>query len=441
MSLFISISSRLFHEMSLCRKIHPSIQWKFCQKVFRHGERLKSSLPLTDIRVLDMTRVLAGPFATMVLGDLGAEIIKIERPGSGDDTRAWGPPFQGNESIYFMSVNRNKKSICVDFKKEEGLKIIKDLLAKSDVLIENYLPGKLATVGLDYDSLKKDFPRLIYCSISGFGQEGPSSKKAGYDLVASAIGGLMHITGPEGGDPCRVGVAITDITTGLYAHGAIMAAVIERFQTGEGKYIDCSLLSTQVALISHLAASYLNAGMDTGRLGTAHQSIVPYQGFKTNNGYMVVGTGNNRQFQELCKVMGLKELSDDVKFQDNSARVKNRNELLSVLQTRFEEESTEHWLEKFDSCTFPFGPVNSLEAVFEDRQVRYLNLVDEFVHPNAGNVKVVGPAVAYNGQRKLRQTMPSPTIGEHTKQLLSEMLGYSGDKIENLRQLGAIHFD
>ncbi|XP_072865044.1 succinyl-CoA:glutarate CoA-transferase isoform X6 [Chlorocebus sabaeus] len=288
--------------------------------------------PLEGIKILDLTRILAGPFATMNLGDLGAEVIKVERPGVGDDTRTWGPPFVGTESTYYLSVNRNKKSIAVNIKDPKGVKIIKELAAVCDVFVENYVPGKLSAMGLGYEDIDKIAPHIIYCSITGYGQTGPISQRAGYDAVASAVSGLMHITGPEGscftmlarlvlnsepqvihlpgppkvlglqdGDPVRPGVAMTDLATGLYAYGAIMAGLIQKYKTGKGLFIDCNLLSSQVACLSHIAANYLIVRKEAKRWGTAHGSIVPYQAFKTKDGYIVVGAGNNQQFATVCK--------------------------------------------------------------------------------------------------------------------------------------------
>ncbi|XP_071368994.1 succinate--hydroxymethylglutarate CoA-transferase, partial [Centroberyx affinis] len=257
--------------------------------------------PLEGVRVLDLTRVLAGPFATMILSDLGAEVIKVERPGSGDDTRAWGPPFVGTESAYFLSVNRNKKSIAVDLKQPRGVQVITELAAVCDVLVENYLPGKLHQMGLGYEELSRTNPRLVYCSISGYGQTGPQSQSPGYDSIASAVSGMMHITGPEGGEPVRPGVAMTDLATGLFAHGAVMAALLHTHKTGRGAHIDCNLLSAQVSCLSHIAANYLNAGKEARRWGTAHESIVPYQGFRTRDGHIVVAAGNDKQFVKVCQ--------------------------------------------------------------------------------------------------------------------------------------------
>ncbi|XP_050793703.1 succinate--hydroxymethylglutarate CoA-transferase isoform X3 [Gopherus flavomarginatus] len=353
--------------------------------------------PLEGVKILDLTRVLAGPFATMNLGDLGAEVIKVERPGVGDDTRAWGPPFVGTESIYFLSVNRNKKSIAVNMKNPKGAKIIRELAAVSDVFVENYVPGKLAEMGLGYEDINKIAPHIVYCSITGYGQTGPVFQRAGYDSIAAAVSGLMHITGPEDGDPVRPGVAMTDLATGLYTYGAIMAGLLQRYKTGKGLHIDCNLLSSQVACLTHIAANYLNCKMEGKRWGTAHGSIVPYQAFKTKDGYLVVGAGNDQQFVTVCKILNLLEVSKDSRYKTNKLRVQNRKELIEILSTRyptatkrlrdivtsilqlflcniigrFSEKMTTKWLELFEGSGVPYGPINSMQQVFSDPQCKY----------------------------------------------------------------------
>ncbi|XP_042332806.1 succinate--hydroxymethylglutarate CoA-transferase isoform X3 [Sceloporus undulatus] len=324
--------------------------------------------PLEGIRILDLTRVLAGPFATMNLGDLGGEVIKVEKPGTGDDTRSWGPPFVGNESVYFLSVNRNKKSIAVDLKNPKGVKIIKELSAVSDILVENYIPGKLAAMGLGYEDINKIAPQIVYCSITGYGQTGPKFQRAGYDSVAAAASGLLHITGTEGGEPVRPGVAMTDLATGLYAYGAIMAALLQRQKTGKGMHVDCNLLSSQVACLTYIASNFLNCKTETKQWGTAHASIVPYQAFKTKDGYIVVGAGNDQQFATVCKILGLSEISHHPKYKNNQQRVLNREELIGILSARFLEEETTKWLELFEGSGVPYGPINSMKQVFSDPQ-------------------------------------------------------------------------
>nr|XP_009677713.1 PREDICTED: succinate--hydroxymethylglutarate CoA-transferase isoform X3 [Struthio camelus australis] len=304
----------------------------------------------------------------MNLGDLGAEVIKVERPGAGDDTRGWGPPFAGTESVYFLSVNRNKKSIAVNMKDPKGAKLVRELAAMSDVFVENYIPGKLAEMGLGYEDIKKIAPHLVYCSITGYGQTGPMVQRRGYDSIAAAVSGLMHITGHEDGEPVRPGVAMTDLATGLYMCGAIMAGLLQRYKTGKGLHIDCNLLSTQVACLTHVAANYLNCKMEAKRWGTAHGSIVPYQAFKTKDGYIVVGAGNDQQFVTVCKILNLPEVGKDSRYKTNTLRVQNRRELIEILSTRFSEKTTIKWLQLFEGSGVPYGPINNMQQVFSDPQ-------------------------------------------------------------------------
>ncbi|XP_045877090.1 succinate--hydroxymethylglutarate CoA-transferase isoform X3 [Meles meles] len=361
--------------------------------------------PLEGVKILDLTRVLAGPFATMNLGDLGAEVIKVERPGVGDDTRTWGPPFVGTESTYFLSVNRNKKSIAVNIKDPKGVKIIKELAAVCDVFVENYVPGRLSAMGLGYEDIDKIAPHIVYCSITGYGQTGPLSQRAGYDAVASAVSGLMHITGPEDGDPVRPGVAMTDLATGLYAYGAIMAGLIQRYKTGKGLFIDCNLLSSQA--------------------------------FKTKDGYLVVGAGNNQQFATVCKILNLPELIDDSKYKTNHLRVQNRKELIKILSARFEEEMTSKWLYLFEGSGVAYGPINDMKNVFTEPQVLHNGLIMELKHPTVGKISVPGPAVRYS-KFQMSEARPPPLLGQHTTHILKEVLGYDDRVIEELLGAGVV---
>ncbi|XP_048195381.1 succinate--hydroxymethylglutarate CoA-transferase isoform X2 [Perognathus longimembris pacificus] len=363
------------------------------------------SKPLEGVKILDLTRVLAGPFATMNLGDLGAEVIKVERPGIGDDTRTWGPPFVQTESTYFLSVNRNKKSIAVNIKDPQGVKIIKELAAVCDVFVENYIPGKLSAMGLGYEDVDKIAPHIVYCSITGYGQTGPMSQRAGYDAVASAISGLMHITGPEDGDPVRPGVAMTDLATGLYAYGAIMAGLIQRYRSGRGLFIDCNLLSSQA--------------------------------FQTKDGYLVVGAGNNQQFATVCKILNLPELIDDSKYKTNHLRVQNRKELIKILSARFSEEITKKWLCLFEGSGIPYGPINSMKEIFAEPQVLHNGLIMEMKHPTVGKISVPGPAVRYSTFR-MSEAMPPPLLGQHTTHILKEMLRYNDKAIRDLLRAGVV---
>ncbi|XP_033333295.1 succinyl-CoA:glutarate CoA-transferase isoform X1 [Megalopta genalis] len=390
--------------------------------------------PLAGIRVLDLTRIVAGPYCTMILGDLGAEVLKIERPVSGDEARHWGPPFiKGTQdSVYFLSVNRNKKSICIDL--QQGKDIIYELAMKSDVLVENYVPGKLSKFGLGYKEISKVAPHLIYCSLTGYGYEGPYSNRPGYDVIAASVGGLMHITGPKDGPPCKVGVAVTDLATGLYAHGAIMAALYQRIKTNSGQWIQCNLLATQIASLINIGSNYLNANKEAVRWGSEHESIVPYEAFPTKDGYMTVGTGSNAQFLELLKRMQLIELFENDKFKDNTARVKNRDELLDMLRREFKKKSNEDWSVIFDGASFPYGPINTIGQVFEDPHVKHTKMVQNMEHFSGEKVKIVGPPVTYSYATNEVRLAP-PMLGQHTDEILKNILGYSNDKIQNLKKV------
>lgn len=389
--------------------------------------------PLHGIRILDLTRIVAGPFATMVLADLGAEVIKVERPATGDESRRWGPPFLKNseDSVYSVACNRNKKSICVDMK--NGVEIIHELAKKSDVLVENYVPGKLSQLKLGYEDIKKIAPQLIYCSVTGYGSVGPYAKRPGYDVIASSMGGLLHITGQPDGPPSKVGVAITDVATGLYAHGAILAALLQRQKTGRGQKIDVDLLSTQVSFLINVASNYLNAGKEAKRMGTAHGSIVPYQAFKTNSGYLTIGAGSDDQFKALCNFLKMEDLAKNEKFITNKDRVNNREELIGILSDILGTKSNSEWMEVFNNAPFPCGPVNSMQEVFNDVHIKEIGLVKTLEHPVAGEVKVVGPPVVYSEARNEARTAP-PTLGQHTDEVLRDVLGYDEKHIKKLRE-------
>ncbi|XP_076763458.1 succinyl-CoA:glutarate CoA-transferase [Xylocopa sonorina] len=389
--------------------------------------------PLAGIRVLDLTRIIAGPYCTMILGDLGAEILKVERPGAGDEARKWGPPFLkgAKDSTYFLCVNRNKKSICIDLK--EGKDIIYELAKKSDVLIENYVPGKLKTMGLGYEDISKVAPHLVYCSLTGYGYEGPYANRPGYDVIAASIGGLLHITGQKDGPPCKVGVAVTDMATGLYAHGAILAALYQRTATKKGQWIQCNLLATQVASLINIGSNYLNAGKEATRWGSEHESIVPYEAFPTKDGYMTVGTGSDVQFLDFLKRMQLMELSELDKYKNNKARVENRDELLSILRKKFKTKSNKEWAIIFEGASFPYGPINTMKQVFEDPHIKHVKMVQELDHATGGKVKVVAPAVTYSYATNKARSAP-PLVGQHTDEILKSILNYTDDKIESLKK-------
>lgn len=399
---------------------------------------------LHGVRVLDMTRILAGPFATMMLGDMGADIIKVEEPNFGDDTRSWGPPFVGDnneESAYFLSVNRNKRSIGVNLKHEEGMAIIHKLARVSDIFVENYLPGKLDKLGCGYQQLKEINPGLIYCSITGYGPDGPYANRAGYDVIAASLGGLNHVTGPVDGDPCRTGVAMTDICTGLVANGAILAALYSRNSSGVGQKIDCDLLSTNVAAMSHIASNYLNAGVEAQRWGSGHGSIVPYQAFKTKDGrFLTVGTGNDNHFKNLCRLCELDHLPDDVRFAHNKDRVANRGVLIAILSVKFQEQTCDEWLQVLEGASFPFGEVNTVGEALNNKQVLHNNMIMEMEHPGLGQkVHVAASPVRFNLQAKDNSyRYPPPSLGGDTRDILKNVINLTDDQVDDLIRQKAV---
>jgi succinate--hydroxymethylglutarate CoA-transferase len=400
--------------------------------------RYFSNGPLRGIRVLDLSRILAGPYATMMLGDMGADIIKIERPVYGDDTRSWGPPFteKGHESAYFLSVNRNKRSLVVDIKKEDGKKVIMDIAKTCDVLIENYAPGDSEKLGLNRDEFRASNERLIWCSITGYGKDGPLASRLGYAVLVEAHAGLMHSTGPRDGEPVKVGVAMTDILTGLHASTSILAALHHRTLTGKGTVVECSLLESQVSAMANLASNWLIGGQEAKRLGTDHASIVPYGCVKTRNGVMALAAGNDSQFDGLCRVLGIPEISLDERFRTNANRVANRDVLIHKIEKITSTRSTSEWMKFFDEAEkkFAYAPVNSMKEVFEDPQVIHRNMVVEVEHSSAGRIKLPGVPVKFpelTGQAgEIR--FPPPVLGEHSREILREVLKMHEDRINEL---------
>ncbi|KAF2483209.1 CoA-transferase family III domain-containing protein [Neohortaea acidophila] len=396
-----------------------------------------------------MTRVLAGPYCTQILGDLGAEIIKIEHPTRGDDTRAWGPPYASytassgkkgaGESAYFLAVNRNKKSIGLNFQSPSGKEILHGLAKDCDVLVENYLPGALKKYGMDYDTLAKVNPKLIYASITGYGQDGPNSNRAGYDVMVEAEMGLMHITGHRDGPPAKVGVAITDLTTGLYTSNSVMAALLHRGKTGRGQHIDVALSDCQVASLANIASSSLISGKpDTGRWGTAHPSIVPYKGFKTKDGDIMLGGGNDRLFGVICDKLGKPEWKNDAKFKTNADRVQHREELEQLIEVETKQKSTAEWLQLLEGSGMPYSAINDVKATLEhEHAVLARKMVTEVEHPSCGPMKLVSPPVKFS-EAKPSIRSPPPTLGQHTQEILSGLLGMKGDEIEKLKAEGVV---
>jgi len=403
---------------------------------------------LSHVTVLDLSRVLAGPWAGQVLGDLGAQVIKIERPGLGDDTRGWGPPFlrdmHGNDSAdaaYYLCANRNKKSVTVDFTTAEGQAIIRDLARKSDVVLENFKVGGLKAYGLDYESLRSINPRLIYCSITGFGQTGPYAARAGYDLLMQAMGGLMSITGrPDdeaGAGPQKAGVAVTDILTGLYACIGILAALAHRERSGVGQRIDLSLLDVQVSCLANQAMNYLVSGAAPRRTGNAHPNLVPYQDFPTSDGYIIIAAGNDAQFARLCAVMDVAALANDPLYQTNQQRVLNRRTLIDTLSAITVTRPTAHWAAALESVGVPAGPINDLKAVFEDPQVQAREMRINLPHPIAGTVSLVANPLRLSQTPVTYRSAPPP-LGAQTREVLAELLAMSSAAIDALHAKGII---
>jgi len=401
------------------------------------GEQPANDLPLSGIRVLDLSRILAGPWCTMLLGDLGAEILKVERPGTGDDTRTWGPPFAGGESAYYLCCNRNKKSIAIDLQKPRGVELVKEFTRVSDVLVENFTPGLMQRFGLDYETLRELNPRLVYCSITAYGQDGPYRDRPGYDMVLSAVGGLMWITGERDGEPCKVGVAITDVVTGVYASGAIMAALLWRERSGRGQYIDCSLLDAQVSALANIASSYLVAGKEAQRWGTAHESIVPYQVFRTKDRPIAIAVANQKLWINFCKLIGKQEWTDDPRFASNPKRVENRDMLIPLVADVLADKTCNEWVELFVAASIPCGPVNNMQSLFADPQVLHRGMRVEVPHPTIGTLHLAGIPIRHS-ETPATIRLPPPLLGEHTDEILANVLAYPPEKIEALRQQGVI---
>ncbi len=385
--------------------------------------------PLEGLMVLDLTRVLAGPFMTQLLGDFGARVIKVERPGRGDDTRAWGPPFvrdadgkDTTESAYYLSANRNKRSIAVDMATPEGARIVRDLAREADVVAENFKPGGLRKYGLDYESLSKINPRLVYCSISGHGQTGPNRDKPGYDLMAQGFGGLMSLTGDPHGEPMKTGVAIADIMCGMYAASAILAALRHRDRTGEGQYIDIALADTQVAWLANQGLNYLTSGEVPQRLGNAHPNIVPYQVFACADGHVIIAVGNDAQFARFCAFLNMPQLASDTRYRTNAARLAHREELVALLAEKLAQMSRAEILDGLQGLKVPAGPVNDLAEVFASPQVVAREMKISMPHPLAagGVVDLIGNPVKFS-RTPVTYRRPPPLAGEHTREILREM--------------------
>jgi len=393
--------------------------------------------PLHDVRVLDLSRVLAGPYAAMLLGDMGAEVIKVEQPGEGDETRGWGPPWAGGESAYYLSVNRNKRGITLNLKHPDARRVLLRLVERSDVLLENFKRGTLERMDLGDEVLWRANPRLIHASISGFGTEGPYSDFPGYDFIVQAMSGVMSITGDAGGEPMKVGVAIVDVTAGLFAVNGILAALHARRETGRGQRVDVSLLESALAWLVNVGQNYLVSGQPPGRYGNAHPNIVPYQVFHAADKPLALGVGNDRQFRALCAVAGRPELADDPDFATNPARQQHRERLIALVQSLIERRPADEWLRLLNQAGVPAGPINTIPQALSDPQVEALGIVRSLPHPTAGEIRVIGPPI-HLSDTAVEPGFAPPRHGEHTDAVLRELLELSAEEIERLRQAGAV---
>jgi formyl-CoA transferase len=410
---------------------------------FDRGTPMTSNTALGRLRVLDLTRVLAGPWCTQLLADLGADVIKIERPGSGDDTRAWGPPYvkdaQGRdttEAAYYLAANRGKRSVTIDIASADGQRLLRRLAAGSDVVVENYKVGQLARYGLDYAALSALNPRLVYCSITGFGQDGPYRDRAGYDFIIQAMGGFMSITGERddrpGGGPQKAGVAISDLMTGMYAAVAILAAVTQRERTGRGQYIDLALFDTMVAMLANMNMNYLTTGKAPRRAGNAHQNIVPYQVFAAADGDVVIAVGNDAQYAKFCELAGRPDLAADPRYARNADRVRNRDELVPLLEAIVRARPVAFWTERLEAAGVPCGPINSIAEALADPQATARGLRVDLPHPAAGAVPLVGMPIRMSDSPPAYRR-PPPLLGEHTDEVLRELAGLDAAEIAALR--------
>jgi len=404
--------------------------------------------PLSHIRVLDLSRVLAGPWAGQNLADLGAEVIKVERPGAGDDSRAFGPPWvkdregrDTKDSAYYTSANRGKKSVTLNISKPEGQKLVRELAGISDVLIENYKFGDLARYGLSYDDLKTINPRLVYCSVTGFGQTGPWRERPGYDFMIQGMGGMMSVTGePDGapgGGPQRAGVPVADIITGMYASIAICAALAHRAESGVGQHLDLALLDSQIALLAYQNTNYFSTGKPPKRIGNLHPNIVPYQPFRTKDGSIILACGNDNLYRKFCEVAGCVELAGDARFASNGKRVENRAELTRLLQAIFVKKNTREWVELLEAAGVPNGPINDVAQVFEEPQVKARGVRIELEHPVAGKLPLVASPMRFSGT-PLEHRLAPPTLGQHTDEILRDVLQVPEAQIARLRAEGVV---
>lgn len=400
--------------------------------------------PLHGVRILDLSRVLAGPSCTQLLGDLGADIIKVERPRVGDETRTWGPPFvkdetgqETTESGYFLSTNRNKRSVAIDISKPEGAALVRRLLTRCDVLVENFKVGGLKEYGLGYEQLREDFPRLVYCSITGFGQTGPYAPRPGYDMLVQGAGGIMSVTGDPDRPPVKVGVAVNDVITGLYAAVGVLSALRHRDVHGAGQQVDLGLLDVGVAWLYNVGLNYLLSGEVPRRLGTAHPNTVPYQVFPSKDGYFILAAGNDHQFRRYCAFAGFPALADDSRFATNAARVRNRDQLVAIIADVSRQETTQHWIEGLERSGVPCGPVNTVDQVFADPQINHRGMKISMAYPGAqdGAVPLIGSPLKLSATA-VTYRLPPPRLGQHTDEVLEELGGLNADERKALRRDG-----
>ena len=400
---------------------------------------MSTQTSLKGLRVIDLTRVVAGPYSTTILADLGADVIKIERPGTGDDSRGWGPPFVGEVSSYFLGLNRGRRSIAIDMQTPEGVKIVRDLVAHADIVVESFRPGVMERLGLGYESLRELNPGLIYCAVSAFGQTGPYKDRPGYDLMISALGGLMGVTGTPDGEPVKTGVALIDVSTGLHAAIGMLAALHHRTLTGEGQRVDASLLSTELAILINVASEYLIGGSIAKPQGSGHANVSPYQAFPTADGWVLMGSPNDKLFRVTCDALGQPAWKDDPRFLTNGDRVRHKPELVGMISTITRTKPTQHWVDLLSSIGAPVAPINTMDKVFEDPQVQHLDQVAELEHPLYGKHRVVTSGL------RLSETppvvgRPAPRLGEHTVEILTTELGLSGDVVDALINRGIVEY-
>jgi crotonobetainyl-CoA:carnitine CoA-transferase CaiB-like acyl-CoA transferase len=387
---------------------------------------------LDGIRIIDFSKALAGPYCTMLLADMGAEVIKVEMPGSGDDSRGWGPPFIDGESAYFLSINRNKKSITLNLKDNKAKEIALKIIEKADIVLESNRPGVMTKLGLDYETVKKINPGIIYCSISGFGQTGPYSKRPGFDQVIQGYGGIMGLTGEKGGGPLKVGIAVTDIATGMFAATGILTALYHRERTGQGQHVDASMLDGQVSWLTYQAGRYLASGNVPQRIGSAHPLIVPYQDFEASDGFINIAAGNDNLWKKFCAVTDLSDIADDPKFATNPKRVENRDEVVEIVSKKINTKTMQEWLDILNDAGVPCGPIYTVDQIFKDPQVLAREMLVEVDHPKCGKIQVTGSPIKLSETPAEITTHP-PMLGEHNNSILQEF-GFSEEDITKLKE-------